>query len=278
VTSASLGFRLTLPPAEEDIASALLSERNTLGLEVRETPEGDVILLAYFPPGTESLVSLEQAFADHPKVRIESVEVPEVDWLARFREGFRGFVAGGFHVVPAWEASHIDERTLIVDPGRAFGTGTHESTRLCLVALEKLAAAERLGRVLDVGCGAGILGIAALRLGASLAVGVDLDAEAMTAAAQHARLNRVELRLVQGDGCRAFHRPFDVVVANIAAGPILSRRDELAAAVVAGGNLVLSGLLVSDLPEVLPAFAGLGAVEVTTDGEWAAVSLRRGAA
>jgi ribosomal protein L11 methyltransferase len=258
------------------MASALLSERNTLGIEVRETPEGDVILLAYFPPGTESLASLAEAFADHPKVRIESVEVPEVDWLARFREGFRGFEAGGFRVVPAWEAGSIGERTLIVDPGRAFGTGTHESTRLCLAALEKLAAAERLGRVLDVGCGAGILGIAALRLGASLAVSVDLDPEAMTAAAQHARLNRVELRLVQGDGCRAFHRPFDVVVANIAAGPILARREELSAVVVADGSLVLSGLLASDLPEILAAFAGMGATEIATDGEWAALSLRRG--
>lgn len=245
---------------------------------MREAPRGCVTLLAYFPAGALTLESLRASFSDRPWVRIEAMEVPQVDWVARFREGFHGLVAGGFRILPAWEAGPPDDRCLIVDPGRAFGTGTHESTRLSLLALERLAAEGRLGSVLDVGCGTGILGVAAAKLGARPVVCVDNDPEAVSAAALHARLNRAEIRVLRGDGCRALLNRFDVVVANLAAGPILERRLELTAALAPAGTLVLSGLLTTDVEDVRAAYRGLGPIQEAVEGEWAALTLRREAA
>jgi len=269
-----IAFRLTGPASEEDLATAVLFERGTLGIDVREDSEGSVTLLAYFPAGAETLDALRASLTDRPSLRIEAMEVPSVDWVARFREGFRGFAVGGFRVVPVWEAAADDDRCLIVDPGRAFGTGTHESTRLCLRALEDIAAVGDLRRVLDVGCGTGILGVAAAKLGGRPVVCVDVDPEAVAAAALHGRLNGVDLILLRGDGCGGLLGGFDVVVANIAAGPILDRRRELAGALAPSGVLVLSGLLTTDVEDVLRAYGDLGPTEVRTEGEWAAVLVR----
>lgn len=262
------------------MATALLWEQGTLGIHVGEEQGagGSVSLLAYFSSGAVSLASIKSCLEALPRVRIEDAAVPEVDWVARFREGFRAFDVGGFRVVPVWEAGAPGGRSLIVDPARAFGTGTHESTRLCLRALEGVAAQRPLGRVLDVGCGTGILGVAAARLGGAPVVCVDLDAEAAEAAAHHGRLNRVDLRVVCGDGCRAIAGRFDLVAANIAVGPLLERREELCAAVARSGRLVLSGLLQTDLPLLLGAYGHLGTPEVSAEGEWASVMLRPGTA
>src|SRR5262249_42416477 len=133
---------------------------------------------------------------------------------------------GSFRIVPAWEALPPTPagRVLVVEPGLAFGTGTHESTRLCLAALEARAAAGPLGHVLDVGAGSAILSTAAALLGARRVVAVEIDAEALPVARRHAELNHAPIRLVRGDGARAL-RPasFDLVMANISA-PLLIER------------------------------------------------------
>lgn len=202
-----------------------------------------------------------------------------VDWVARFREGFRGFRAGSFEVVPSWDVPagrHPgDPDLLVVDPGRAFGTGTHETTRLCLAALEAEAAARPLGRALDVGTGTGLLAVAAAKRGASLAVGADNDPEATRAARRHASLNGVSIGVVQADGGRAFRpRAFDLVLANLMASLLLERRHELIALLAGGATLIVSGLLDTDLAEVTAAYSPLGAPTIRRDGDWAALVLR----
>jgi ribosomal protein L11 methyltransferase len=173
---------------------------------------------------------------------------------------------------------------LIVDPGRAFGTGTHETTRLCLSALETLAARRALGRTLDLGAGTGLLAVAAVRLGASFVCASDLDREANLASRHHARLNGAHLAVVQADGGRGL-RPgsFDLVLANLMALLLVDRAPEIRALVAPGGALVLSGLLIEDVSFVRAAFAAdgppphdnaAGACEnpsVIVDGEWAAL-------
>lgn len=270
-------FRLTLYHTDEDRATTLLWAEGTTGVEVRPGPADEIEMVAYF----EDRPGLEEALRHEARVltgaRLQPSEVAAVDWVARFREGFRAFRVGPFSVVPVWEASAGDSGLpLIVDPGRAFGTGTHESTRLCLSALVELAASGPLGRVLDVGAGTGILAIAALRLGASAALAVDLDADAVAEARRHARLNAVPLGLVRGDGARAFvPGSFDVVFANVAAPFLLGRAEELAAATAPGGALALSGFLDADLPELRSRYAPLGFVREERDGEWAALVVRR---
>ena len=243
-------------------------------------------LLAYFAEGQASERELSDAFAALHDASLESAPVPEVDWVARFREGFRPLRAGGFRILPAWRApagagrrssaKSPRVRTLIVEPGRAFGTGTHESTRLCLRALELLAARGPLDRVLDLGTGTGILAIAARRLGCGRVTAVDIDPEALASASHHARLNRARLALVLGDGGRAFvPASFDLVLANVTTSLLLERASEIAGLLAPMGAAVLAGLLESDLPPVLAAYRNLGRLEVLSEGEWAAVIAAR---
>jgi ribosomal protein L11 methyltransferase len=208
----------------------------------------------------------------------QSVEVPDVDWVARFREGFREQRAGAFLIVPSWRRPPVAPpglRLLVVDPGRAFGTGTHETTRLCLAALEELAAAGPIGRTLDVGTGSGILAVAAAGLGAAPVFGADIDPEAVASARLHAALNGVAVHYVLADGGRCFRgESFDLVLANLTAPLLLERREELQALRATGGSLVLAGLLAEDLDTVRPAYDPLGGATVRTEGEWACLILR----
>ncbi len=270
-------FRVTVPASDEDLAAALLWEAGTTGVQVTAAG-GDAVLLAYFSRGAATAESILVALDRLPVARIEEAAVPEVDWVARFRESFRPFHAGSFHIVPAWAADRPGEgRRLIVDPGQAFGTGTHESTRLSLAALEALCAVRLPRRVLDVGTGSGILAIAARLLGASTAVGIEIDADALPAARDHAALNGVALHLVRGDGARGV-RPgaFDLVLANIAAPLLIDRARELAEACRPGGDLVLAGVLRDQVDMVRDAFTAFAAsIDVRIEGEWAALVLRR---
>jgi ribosomal protein L11 methyltransferase len=254
---------------DEDWAIALLWEAGTQGIEVK-SEDGEVVMLAYFQEPadpTDALRALQGA-------RVEPVAVPDIDWVARFRETFRAFSAGGFAIVPAWEEPPAAGRVIRIDPGRAFGTGTHETTRLCLATLEGLAASQPLGRVLDVGTGTGILAAAALLLGARLAVAADLDPDATLEARRHATLNALTLHVVRADGGHGFRDgAFDVVVANLSAPLLAGRRTELAPLLAPGGRLVLSGLLVTDLPEIEAAYRGLSLRARRTDGDWAALVL-----
>ncbi len=305
------GFCVTVAEGDEDQAVAALWEAGTTGVEVRPAHRGRLRLLAYFdeeaPPPLLSVLP--------PGATVEPAEVEDVDWVARFREGFHAFRAGRFLIAPVWEtastavalspatdpsdatpsspaidgppmamarASAAADRpspdTLVVDPGRAFGTGTHETTRLCLAALEGLAARRRLGRTLDLGAGTGLLAVAAVRLGATLVCASDLDREANLASRHHAHLNGVRLAVVQANGGRGF-RPgsFDLVLANLMALLLVDRAAEIRTLLAPGGALVLSGLLVDDVPFVREAFEGDGAVtscrepSVIVEGEWAAL-------
>jgi ribosomal protein L11 methyltransferase len=273
-----LALRLTASRPDEDELVCRLWQLGTLGIEHQPDEDERSVLLAYFSAASEA-PALVRELQSIPSVRVCLAEVPEVDWVARFRDGFRPFGAGGFRIVPAWEPHAPDARTLVVDPGRAFGTGTHESTRLCLLALERLAASPGLGRVLDVGTGSGLLAIAALRLGARSACGVDADVEALLSAKHHAQLNAVVLPLVAGDGGRAFRDGCcETVVANLTARLLVERSRELAGLLSPRGRLVLSGLLEADLPAVRDGYARLRSLEELREGEWAALVMARPAA
>jgi ribosomal protein L11 methyltransferase len=267
-------YRVTVPAADEDAATSALWDAGTAGIEVRPAAAGRVELLAYFP---EDVADASVAGA-WPGALVEPVPVPDVDWVARFRENFRAFDAGRFRIAPTWETPAPGAHVLLVDPGRAFGTGTHETTRLCLAAIEELAGRRRLGRTLDLGSGTGLLAVAAARLGAGPVFASDLDPEATAASASHARLNAVRLGVVLADGGAAFRAgAFDLVLANLMAPLLIERSAEIRRLVAPGGALVLSGLLVGDLPDVRASYERAGAPLVRRDGEWAALVYGAGA-
>jgi ribosomal protein L11 methyltransferase len=261
-----IALRLTLFPSEEELTTAALFSHETLGFQVEA--EGDeIVFLAYF--AADPMPALAEALP--VGVRVARAAVAEVDWVERFRGSFHRQLVGSFEIVPTWEipARHTGH-LLVVDPGRAFGTGTHESTRLCLRTLEELP--RPLGRVLDIGTGTGILGVAAFLLGGGPVVGVDLEGEAIASARRHAELNSVALHVVQGDGARPFVRAtFDLVVANLTTSLLLEKRDEIVSLLAPRGVAIVSGFLLEDLPRLRDAYSPLGAVTCRSEGEWAAL-------
>ena len=201
--------------------------------------------------------------------------VEDVDWAARWREGIEPVAAGPFDVVPTWMADDHPEgpgRTRIVlDPGRAFGSGHHDTTMGCLEALAGLQLGD--ATVLDVGTGTGVLAIAACRRGAARVVGVDVDPDAIEVARANAAANAVDLELAVGS-VGAVPGPFDVVVANVLTHTILELADDLVAATAPGGHLVTSGIGAERAERVVGALrrAGLVDVQVRVRGEWAVVA------
>ncbi len=258
-----------MPAADEDLATALLWEAGTHGIEVRPS-DGCVVLLAYFPESSDVAGALRPL----PSARLEPVPVPDVDWVKSFRESFRSFDVGPFRVVPAWEPKPASSLVLRIDPARAFGTGTHETTRLCLRALARLADESPLGRVLDLGAGTGILAVAAARLGAQRVTATDIDGEATDSIRHHADLNDVLVRVVRGDGGRAL-KPgvFDLVLANLTATLLCERALELLALVAPRGRLVVSGLLATERDHVEAALGSLPVLARSDEGDWSALVL-----
>ncbi len=272
-----IALRLVVPGSLEDVAIAELWQRSTAGVEVQPGPGDTSVLLAYFPPpaaGTPDLIAgLRRAL---PAAAIEETPVPDVDWVARFRQEFRSFEVGSFLVTPVWEAAALEPRhPLVVDPGQAFGTGTHESTRLCLLWLERLAKRSALGRVIDLGAGTGLLGIASRRLGASGVIAADIDPEALASCRRHARLNATDLALVRADMARAF-RPAscDLLLANLTAPLLSAHARELGALFTR--HAILAGLLAEELPLIRQAYSHVDpAPQVEVLGEWAGLLLER---
>jgi ribosomal protein L11 methyltransferase len=278
-----IAFELTVPAAAEDAATLLLWEHGTAGVEVRPSPGGATVLVAYFQEADGVEAHLREAMGRDEALagaRLVPTAIPAVDWVARYREGFRSFRAGGFLIAPCWDVpARAVEPVLIVDPGQAFGTGTHESTRLCLAALAELYPSGGPASVLDVGTGSGILAVAASLRGARRVTGIDVDGEALRCARRHAALNNVDLRLVHADGARAV-RPhaFDLVLANISAPLLREKRDEILAARAPHGTVVLSGFLATEADALAEAYAAAGAIERRDEGEWTALVARGAAA
>ena len=263
------------------------------GLGARVDPTRPAIVRGYVEAGTAgdaaaSAVAEElghlQAFGLRAIGELRTRLVHDADWAETWKAYFPVMRVGRRLVIrPTWRehAAAADDVVLALDPGMAFGTGLHPTTRLCLRALEPLGDDGRLdgARVLDVGCGSGILAIAALKLGAAEALGLDTDPIAIEATTENAtrnglgeRLRAREGSLPSGDG------PFDIVLANLIAGVLVPLAPLLRDELRPGGTLLASGIFVDRETEVVDAFeaAGLVVEDRTSEGDWVAVRVRRG--
>ena len=174
--------------------------------------------------------------------------VPDEDWVAKSREQFAPIqISAHLWILPTWRAAPEPEAiNLVLDPGLAFGTGAHPTTRLCLQWLERSIAGGET--VLDYGCGSGILTIAALKLGARHAVGVDIDPDAVRTARANARRNDVAGEFLEA--CAPLTFTADIVIANILANPLKVLAPMLASRCRHGGQIALSGILSGQAREV----------------------------
>jgi ribosomal protein L11 methyltransferase len=178
--------------------------------------------------------------------------VAEQDWVRLTQSQFQPIrITGRMWILPSWhEAVEPDAINLVIDPGLAFGTGSHATTRLCLQWLEAHVLPQE--RVLDYGCGSGILAIAAKRLGAGKVIGTDVDPQAIDASRANADINHVECTFVTPDALT--DEAFDLVVANILTNPLLMLAPALAARVRVDGRIVLSGILAEQAPAIAEAY------------------------
>ncbi|WP_280548646.1 MULTISPECIES: 50S ribosomal protein L11 methyltransferase [unclassified Halomonas] len=217
-----------------------------------------------------------------PEVEVELLA--DRDWEREWMDDFHPLRMGEkLWIVPSWHTPpEPDAVNLHLDPGLAFGTGTHPTTALCLAWLDGLAVAGELQglAVLDVGCGSGILAIAALKLGARRATGTDIDPQALQASRDNAQRNGVteaDFRLCYPEQLEPGDVP--LVVANILAGPLVELADEIAGRVAPGGRLALSGILEGQAEAVLEAYRGQGLVmdEPEVREGWVRLSGRRSA-
>ena len=264
------------------------------GLGARVDGTRPAVVRGYVPAGdsgaaeravadtTQALGHL-QAFGLRPIGQLRTRIVAEGDWAEAWKEHFPVLRIGRRIIIrPTWRRHRAEPGDIVLelDPGMAFGTGLHPTTRLCLAALEGSADAGRVdsATVLDVGCGSGILTIAATKLGAARVLAVDTDPLAVEATEANARRNGVATlvaarrgSLPTGDG------PFDIVLANLIASLLvelaLPLRDELRT----GGTLLAAGIFVDREGDVRDAFAAaaLDVLERTTEGDWVALEARR---
>jgi ribosomal protein L11 methyltransferase len=202
-------------------------------------------------------------------------DVPDEDWLAEWKKNWRPIVTGRFMIAPPWNNETVaDGKILItIEPGMAFGTGTHETTRLCLQAIEKHYQGASFQ---DVGTGTGILAIAAAKLFPAARVeALDIDDEAVAIAAENARLNNVADQIMFRIGTiDDSTQSADLVCANLTADAIVDLLPALLA--VTCGRLVLSGILQSQVNTLLDRIRECGGpepIEITSDGEWSAIIL-----
>ena len=271
---------------EAEEASARLFELGATGIEQRDTATlmsagvGRAVLAAAFARDEEASAARDE-LPSAWSPRLEHVVGDE--WRDEWKKHFEPFrLCEGVVVRPPWRSCEAGaaERVVLLEPGRAFGTGLHETTQLVAEALarrqERLAAAE----VLDVGCGSGILALAALALGARAVRAIDVDPEAVAVTRENAARNGVTGRvLADTTPIEALADPYDVVVANIEAHALCAMAPALIARVAAGGTLVLSGILApASVPEpwaeIQRAYADLALEGATTRGEWLAAVFR----
>ena len=243
--------------------------------ELLEKPRDVVIIHIYLEPGTqpaETLAAIDARMdAAGIPCTVETAGVEQEDWQNGWRKYYHPLEIGRrLAVVPSWQEYDTDRVKLMLDPGLAFGTGGHETTSLCLEALDSLVQGGE--RVLDIGTGSGILAIAALKLGAASAEGVDIDPVAVRTAVENAALNGVADKFsgLVGDLSDQASGVYNIITANIVANAIISLSTAVPGLLAAGGHFIASGIIDTRADEVEAALkaAGLAVAERKEKRGW----------
>ena len=311
-------FRLKTTTAAEDIVSSILSDLGIEGVEIEDKvpltqkekeqmfvdilPEtipddGTAFINFYLEEGEdkdavlakvlEELAGMRE-FVDLGPCTIEESQTEDVDWDNNWKQYFHQFYVDDILIIPSWEqVKPEDEGKMIIhiDPGTAFGTGMHETTQLCIRQIKKYVTDTT--RILDVGCGSGILGMLALKFGAAYAVGTDLDPCAIDATHENMKENGVpkeQYEVMIGNIIddkaiqdQVGYACYDIVAANILADVLVMLTPVIVSQLKPGGIYITSGII-DDKEEVVKqavADAGLELLDVTYQGEWVCVTARK---
>lgn len=292
--SATYCLTLSLPAAAVPAVEAVFEPLGGAIVTGGRDGEGLVPWQLYLaePPSPEELERLVDIACEVAGLSVPPVyrldELPEVDWVAESQKALPPIVAGRFRI----RGSHVTEPAppgtvdLLIDANAAFGTGRHETTRGCLLALQDVArrrsAARRVSPILDMGCGSGVLAMAAAKLWPCRVLGVDNDAPSLAVAAANLKANGVAdaVGLLLSDGFRhsGVRRagPYELILANILAEPLCSMAEDVKRHLAPGGLVVLSGLLITQERQVLARYraAGLVLVRRYRLAEWSTLVLK----
>ncbi|WP_332660712.1 50S ribosomal protein L11 methyltransferase [Brevundimonas sp.] len=236
-----------------------------------------------FPNDADDAKGVEARLKAHDGLTVVVEKLADADWLAMSLSGLPPVRAGRFFVYGAHDQGIVPKNTvnLKIDAGAAFGTGHHGTTVGCLIAFDELLKKERFERVLDVGCGTGVLAIAAAKTGSKVAVGTDIDQPSVRIANENAKLNQANARFVHAFGLNdrkvRGQGPYDLVFANILAPPLVSLSQDIKEALSLGGVAILSGLLRTQERRVSAAYLSRGFIlerRIHRDA-WSALVLRR---
>lgn len=289
------------PADMEDILDKKASyEWDYVDDSLRETVDKEPVVSVYFedtPENRERIQDLKLSVmmlkskeleglygwdVDFGRLYAETVDVDDVDWKDKWKENFKPTrITERLTVKPTWEEYSPKESELVIeiDPGMAFGTGTHETTSLCMKLMEKYLGEDAAGKsVLDIGCGSGILSIGAALLGSSDVLGVEIDEDAVRVASENILLNNVSDRAsaVRGDLTEGIDFKADIILANLMADLVMKLAEDAAGHLKNGGIFISSGILTEKRDVVVEAIknAGFDIVEVAEDGEWCAIAAR----
>ena len=310
-------FRLKTTTEAEDIVSSMLMDLGIQGVEIEdkvpltqsdkeqmfvdilpeiEDDDGVAYLSFYLEPEEDKdkvLADIRRelkemsAYLNVGECLIEESETEDVDWVNNWKQYFHQFYVDDILIIPSWEEvkpEDEDKMVIHIDPGTAFGTGLHETTQLCIRQIRKYVTDST--RILDVGCGSGILGMLALKFGAAYSVGTDLDPCAIEATYENMKVNGIledryevmigniiddrEVQDKVGYGC------YDIVVANILADVLVELTPVIVNQLKPGGIYITSGIIDDKEQTVVEAVkeAGLEVIDVTYQGEWVCVTAR----
>ncbi|HJB82766.1 MAG TPA: 50S ribosomal protein L11 methyltransferase [Candidatus Mediterraneibacter intestinavium] len=311
-------FRLKTTTAAEDIVSSMLMDLGIQGVEIEdripltqadkeqmfvdilpeiEADDGTAYLSFYLEEDEDKEKVLADVkrelkemseYVDVGECLIEESQTEDVDWVNNWKQYFHQFYVDDILIIPSWEDVRPDDEDKMIihiDPGTAFGTGMHETTQLCIRQLRKYVTEST--RILDVGCGSGILGMLALKFGAAYSVGTDLDPCAIDATYENMEVNGItrdryevmigniiddkEIQDKVGYGC------YDIVVANILADVLVELTPVIVSQLKPGGIYITSGIIDDKEETVTEAVkaAGLTVLGVTYQGEWVCVTARK---
>lgn len=311
-------FRLKTTTEAEDIVSSMLMDLGIQGVEIEdkipltqsdkeqmfvdilpqiEADDGVAYLSFYLEPEEDQgkiLADVRRelkemsAYVDVGECLIEESETEDVDWVNNWKQYFHQFYVDDILIIPSWEdvkPEDADKMVIHIDPGTAFGTGMHETTQLCIRQIRKYVTEET--QILDVGCGSGILGMLALKFGATHSVGTDLDPCAIDATHENMEVNDISKdkyevmigniiddKAVQD---RVGYERYDIVVANILADVLVELTPVITHQLKKGGIYITSGIIDDKEQTVVDAVkaAGLEVLDVTYQGEWVCVTARK---
>lgn len=311
-------FRLKTTTEAEDIVSSMLMDLGIQGVQIEDRvpltkqdqeqmfvdilpqiPEDDgTAYLTFYLEEEEdagevlSRVQKEleemRSYVDVGECTIEESQTEDVDWVNNWKQYFHQFYIDDILVIPSWEqveAKDSDKMVIHIDPGTAFGTGMHETTQLCIRQLKKYVTEG--ARILDVGCGSGILGMLALKFGASYSVGTDLDPCAIDATHENMKANGImenQYEVMIGNIIddkevqdRVGYGKYDIVAANILADVLVPLTPVIVGQLKDGGIYITSGIIEDKEETVTEAVkkAGLEILEVNHQGEWVSVTAKK---